>query len=73
MDWGRQATSHNWDNVDPDLSHQMASLGHNELNLKFYDIANTMTVDGLVMQGARSSVAIVFDPVCLENSGHPKS
>ena len=29
--WCHQATSHTWANVDPDLCHQMASLGLNEL------------------------------------------
>ena len=33
MAWCRQAKSHSWANVDPDLCHQMASLGLNELNL----------------------------------------
>ena len=39
MAWCRQATSHylsqcwpSWPNVDPDLCHHMASLGHDELN-----------------------------------------
>ena len=32
MVWCRQATSLTWANVDPDLCHHMASLGHTELN-----------------------------------------
>ena len=35
MDWCRQATSH-WANVDPDLFHRMASLGHNGLRCTGY-------------------------------------
>ena len=33
MAWCRQAASHTWANVDPDLCRQMASLGLNELIL----------------------------------------
>ena len=34
MAWCRQAKSHTWANVDPDLCHHMASLSHNKLNMK---------------------------------------
>ena len=38
ISWCRQATSITWANVDPDLCHHMASLGHNELRYCCYCI-----------------------------------
>ena len=38
MAWCRQAKAITWANVDPDLCHQIASLGHSELILSDADI-----------------------------------
>ena len=46
MAWCRQATSHTWANVDLNVCHYMASLGHNELNCSCLIFASPLILYG---------------------------
>ena len=57
--WCNQATSHTWANVHPDLCHQMASLGLNELKKKrWYDLNKIKEPAHMVKNNSRRDLPI---------------
>ena len=62
MAWRHQARQQaiTWANADPNLCHQMATLGHNELTLKHREthgcVVSTVAIDALVLKHQAISI-----------------